>query len=576
LFVLTDRWHNASWGPGTSLMSKEKAGHIEKEQVELICPDCHLPIAGQKPRTDVTRYLSEISRCQCKRDAQTDNNGESESAGTRKAIAIKVGFSTEDASEILGDRFEVLSFLGQGGMGSVFKVKERRTEKIFAVKLLNPQLVNDEHSVRRFEQEAKAAMHLTHSSLAAVYEYGLGKDHNTPFLVMDYLEGSTLDQVLKKEEYLDYRRALDIFIQLCEAVSYAHLHGVIHRDIKPNNIMVRRTDHDVEMAKLFDFGIAKVLPNQAIDFTQDMTQTGDLFGSPLYMSPEQCKGLAVDERTDIYALGCVMYKALNGAHPFEGKNFVDTVVNIITKEAQPLSKISTCDLLPPMLEQVVMRCLSKDPQYRYKNAALLQADLENVRDKKPISKMQSEKQVGHQSYVRDKIVLALIAFVITAGLGVGAFFLSNGNHPPGRSLDDDPVKLAQDLDNRALACYSSNDPAVIKRAIPLLQYGAATYKGDGSYAAENIAHVGKVYLKLANVDPASKREYLEKAVPNYREGLKLFQQWGNYNGSQMPMIVGEYREVLIGLNRPDLAEAMMKDFSKNNTLTTIPDPLEKK
>ena len=391
-------------------MSHEKVK--EMKEVELICADCGLPIAGEHPRTDVTRYLSETSRCQCHRNgndkgktsesnsasAASDSNSSSSSTSSQSpnkarsstsahlAMAVKVGFSLDDAAEVLGERFEVIDFLGQGGMGSVFKAREKSTGTIFAVKLLNPQLVHDEQSVRRFEQEAKAAMHLTHAHLTAVYEYGVGKD-DTPYLVMDYLEGTTLETLLESENHLDSNRAINLFSQLCEAISYAHLKGVIHRDIKPANIMVMQRGEGVEYAKLFDFGIAKVLPNQAIDFTQDMTQTGDLYGSPLYMSPEQCKGLPLDERTDLYSLGCVIYKSITGKHPFEGKNFVDTVVKIITTEAAPASTVNPSEKLPKGLDQVVARCLAKDPAFRYRNASLLQDDLERVRDSKLISKM---------------------------------------------------------------------------------------------------------------------------------------------------------------------------------------------
>lgn len=558
-------------------MSKEKPSHIEKEQVELICPDCRLPISGDRPRTDVTRYLSDISRCQCNREPQSGSNGEPENANRKMAISVKVGFSVEDAREILPDRFDVVSFLGQGGMGSVFKVVEKRTGKIFAVKLLNPQLVNDEQSVRRFEQEAKAAMHLTHSNLTAVYEYGLGKDQSTPFLVMDYLEGKTLDQLLKKEQYLDYSRALDIFIQLCEAVSYAHLHGVIHRDIKPNNIMVKRTDRDIEVAKLFDFGIAKVLPNQAIDFTQDMTQTGDLFGSPLYMAPEQCKGLRIDERTDIYALGCVMYKTLSGRHPFEGKNFVDTVVKIITKEAEPLSDISSCDMLPRTLEQVIMRCLSKDPQYRYRNASLLQADLECVRDHKAISKMHTALK-STKSLFADKIAMVVLGITIAVAIGATGFVATRSGVPSAGPVlkGTNWTELAKELDNKALALYNSNNPEDVEKAVPLLEYGAKTYGKNDNYRAENIAHCGKCYLRIATLKTeqhykkADITDAYESAVPYYRESLKMFQKWGNYAGGMMGETVNDYAQVLKGLDKNAEADAMLNEFSRKNNITEIP------
>ena len=548
----------------------------EKVMVELVCADCGLPIAGDRPRTDVTRYLSETSRCQCQK-ADAGSSKTSDKARSGKGIQVKVTFSVEDASEILAERFEVLSFLGHGGMGSVFKVKERASDKIFAVKLLNPQLVNDDSSVRRFEQEAKAAMHLTHAHLAAVYEYGMGKD-DTPYLVMDFLEGTTLDQLLLKEKYLDHRRAIDLFIQICEAIEYAHYKGVIHRDIKPNNIIVTKPSQDLEFAKLFDFGIAKVLPNQAIDFTQDMTQTGDLFGSPLYMSPEQCQGTYLDEKTDIYSFGCVMYKTLTGKHPFEGKNFVDTIVRIIRTEPEKLSNVNPLDRLPKTLEEVVHRCLSKDTKYRYKSATALKADLECVRDGRAISKQETAESAASKDAMQRKaitVTLCLVAIMFAAAImssimiatNKQATFVGNGNP---QVVKIDPYADAQDFDNKAYTYFTSGK---YEQAIPLLEFGIKTYKENGrtsvgagredNYLAENYSHLGKCYLML--------KRYKE-AVPSYREALRMFQRWGNYQGGMMPEAVEDYASVLRGLGREDLARAMQDDFRRNNNLSSIPEP----
>lgn len=540
----------------------------KKEEVELICPDCRLPIAGTRPRTDVTRYLADLSRCRCREAAlaQDDTQCEGARVPEQTEITIKVAFSSEDAGEILKDRFKVLSFLGRGGMGSVFKVEELSTGKIFAVKLLNPQMINDEHSVKRFEQEAKAAMHLTNANLAAVYEYGVGKN-GTPFLVMDYLEGETLDQLLKKETLLGWRRAIDIFIQLCEAVNYAHSSGVLHRDIKPGNIMLTHPTTDMDFVKLFDFGIAKALPGQAIDLTQDMTQTGEIFGSPLYMSPEQCKGLAVDERGDIYSLGCVMYKTLTGKNVFEGKNFIDTVLKIVGTEAVELDILKS--ELPASLLEILSRCLSKDPEYRYKNAALLQADLERVRDGQRISRMKSapRQSSGRRSSSKRPFLIARIALLLVV---IGAFLFNSGlKHQPPPVVPLDQYNDAQRLDSLSYGYFSQGK---YEQAIPLLEFGIKTYKEDGkkamnsggredNYLAENYSHLGKCYLML--------KRYKE-AVPYYQESLRMFCKWGNYSGSMMPEAVNDYAEVLRGLGKSSDAEKMLQDFQQHNNLTKVP------
>lgn len=571
----------------------------ETSVVELICSECNLPIAGDRPRTDVTRYLSETSRCQCAKNPATTESASSPKPRTARAVELKVAFSVEDANQILSDRFEVISFLGQGGMGSVFKAKERDTEKIFAVKLLNPDLIDDDHSVRRFEQEAKAAMHLTHPHLAAVYEFGIGKN-NTPYLVMDFLEGTTLDQLLQKEKYLDHRRAIDLFIQICEAIEYAHYKGVIHRDIKPNNIIVTKPQKDLEFAKLFDFGIAKVLSNQAIDFTQDMTQTGELFGSPLYMSPEQCRGANIDEKTDLYSFGCVMYKSLTGKHPFEGKNFIDTIVRIISTEPEKLTNVNPTDRLPQALEQLVHRCLSKDTKYRYQSASALKVDLECVRDGRPISKQdtadsqaQSVRQGRRGIYAAIMLMVLLVAVIAMTAVTVNLMDVhpvtggSVGGSPGGsggsagsmgggggvggtRLTTPDPYKDANYLDTLSYTYFSQGK---YEQAIPLLEFGIKTYKENGktsvgvgredNFLAENYSHLGKCYLML--------KRYKE-AVPHYREALRMFRKWGDYQGGMMTEAVNDYAEVLRRLDKNDMANNMLDDYRAHKNLTSVPDP----
>lgn len=525
----------------------------EASDVELVCADCGLPIAGERPRTDVTRYLSDISRCSCRGSAEPSS----------QSIAGQGRVSLEEASSILAERFDVIEFLGEGGMGSVFKARDKNLRRIVAVKILNPRLIHDQQSVKRFEQEARAAIALTHAHLAAVYEYGIGSN-NTPFLVMDFLEGSTLEDLLKVEKWLDYKRAIDIFIQICEAVHYAHLKGVIHRDIKPSNIIVMRKSAGVEFAKLFDFGIAKVLPNQGIDFTQDMTQTGELFGSPLYMSPEQCKGFAVDGRSDIHALGCVMYKALAGVHPYEGKNFVDTVVKIITTDPAKISQLAP-GRIPANLEQVIMRCLSKDAEYRYQNAAELQADLERIRDGKPIK---SFKQKPASAGKLKQIVL-IGSSIVALVAGVFIFGTVSGIGPGARTtVPTNPYGDAERLDSLAYSYYVKGDYA---RAIPLLEFGVNTYKKNGktkvgngredNYLAENLAHIGECYLKLGK---------FSQAVPYYRDSLKIFQQWGNYPGGMMGQAVTQYAEVLRGLKKDAESQKMLDEFHNFNNIKNIP------
>ncbi|HEY9715488.1 MAG TPA: serine/threonine-protein kinase, partial [Chroococcales cyanobacterium] len=220
----------------------------DKTKIELkaVCDTCGKPIAD-KARSDVTRFLSMESRCMCASpqsgtksttpDCSATAQSSAETGATAAPSMDANQITDESVVENLGERYEVQSLLGRGGMGAVYKVRDRDLGKTFAIKVLNPDLVENQVSVKRFEQEAEAASGLTSPNLVAVYDYGVGKK-GSPYIVMDYLDGLSLADVLHKEGFLDVPRALDIFIQACEAVAHAHAKSVIHRDIKPANIIL--------------------------------------------------------------------------------------------------------------------------------------------------------------------------------------------------------------------------------------------------------------------------------------------------------------------------------------------------
>lgn len=195
----------------------------------------------------------------------------------------------------IGERYQLLGVLGEGGMSTVYKAADSVLDKMMALKLLRKEFATNEQSVKRFEQEAKAVRSLSHPHLATVYDYGR-TDDGAPYLVMNYIEGDSLADLLKKEIFLDIPRALAICLQISTAVGYAHEHGVIHRDLKPENIILTNAGPDFDFVKLIDFGIAKVQSESGLT-TQRVTQTGEIFGSPLYMSPEQCMGYPLDVRS---------------------------------------------------------------------------------------------------------------------------------------------------------------------------------------------------------------------------------------------------------------------------------------
>ena len=561
----------------------------EKQQgaVRLICPTCGKPVAD-RPRSNVTRFLFQESRCMCLPVVSDDKQphaqpasavsdelsvasgssngqiasdekaalapGAPGSAGSPDGRANPSGSGLADNSQSgnLGDRFEVVSLLGQGGMGAVYKARDKKLQKTFAVKVLNSQLVEDRAAVKRFEQEARAASSLTHPNLAAVYDFGMGES-GAPYLVMDYLDGDNLGDVLKREGYLDVPRSLDIFLQVCEAVAHAHKKGVIHRDIKPNNIILTQGTAGGDFVKLVDFGIAKVLPGRDKQ-AENLTQTGEIFGSPLYMSPEQCLGNKLDARSDIYAFGCVMYETLTGKSPFSAENPIRTILKHINDVAVPLSSLKDAQAIPGDLEHIVMRCLEKDPDSRYQSMDDLFKDLECVRDGKPLKIKKPVKARSTGSRKNSPVWLSAVAvsLVLLLTLLASLSVVHKASSPNPSVLN--PSGDAQNLDNLSYRYFVSGE---YEKAIPLLEFGIKTYKENGredTFLADNLQHIGKCYMMLGQY---------KKAQPYYEDALKIYRKFGNYQGSQMGEAVRDYAFVLVKLGRSDRARQIEAEITRS-------------
>lgn len=281
---------------------------------------------------------------------------------------------TMQPGETLMGKFKIVDLLGVGGMGSVYRVDHLYLGRQFALKCLNKQQANDV-SWRRFQNEAKAASKLDHPNLIKVHEFDLMPD-GRPFILMDLVQGKTLSDLTKDIGSLPVSRALDIMIQVAFAVQYAHDQGIVHRDLKPTNIMVipPAAEGEKETIKLVDFGIAKLTGIDEFN-QQTLTKTGEIFGSPLYMSPEQCTGTLVDHRSDIYSIGCVFYELLTGAPPFIGENALSTMMKHQGEKPLSLKEASLGTTFPQALEQILAKLLEKDPNKRYQNCNALVIDL---------------------------------------------------------------------------------------------------------------------------------------------------------------------------------------------------------
>lgn len=275
---------------------------------------------------------------------------------------------------IVNERFKVIDLIGRGGMGSVYRVEDIDMGTPYAIKVLSKEQTNDANW-RRFEIEARATNRLDHPNLIKVHNSGLLPD-GQPFFIMDLVAGETLAEVLAKRGRLTESQLLKIFIQVGFALNYAHENGVIHRDIKPSNIMLQGTESATvgTIVRLLDFGIAKLTGQDEFN-QQTLTRTGEIFGSPLYMSPEQCMGVGVDHRSDLYSLGCVMYECLTGAPPLVGENALSTMMKHQSEKPLSLKEASLGLEFTDAIEHIIGRLLEKDVTARYQTAENLTADL---------------------------------------------------------------------------------------------------------------------------------------------------------------------------------------------------------
>ena len=269
--------------------------------------------------------------------------------------------------DVLAERYEIDSVLGEGGMAKVFRGTDRVLGRTVAVKVLGSQFARDDSSVARFRREAQSAAALNHPNVVSVFD--TGSDDGVHWIVMEFVEGPTLKDVIEKDGALAPDRALQIARDVALALASAHVKGLVHRDVKPGNIMITPSGE----TKVLDFGIAR-----AVTSTGDptLTKTGFVMGTAAYLSPEQAQGKPVDARSDIYSLGCVLYEMLAGRPPFEGGSPVAVASAHMSAEAEPISRVNPA--VPREAEAVVARAMRKDPEERYQDAQDMAEDLGRV------------------------------------------------------------------------------------------------------------------------------------------------------------------------------------------------------
>ena len=335
-------------------------------------------------------------------------------------------------ARVLNDRYEMGSPLGKGGMAHVYRGTDRVLDRTVAIKVLSGKYAGDESFVARFRREAQAAAGLNHANIVGVYD--TGDEGTMHYIVMEYVAGETLADVLRREGRLDPDRAGAIGAEVATALQAAHDSGLVHRDVKPGNVMIDRDGR----VKVVDFGIARA----AADDT--LTQTGLVLGTASYLSPEQAQGLPVDARSDVYSLGCVLYQMLAGRPPFEADTPVSIAYMHVNEAPVPPREIDPS--IPPHLDRAVMRALEKDPDARFPAAEAFRIALASGGqgtatvpiaaaggDTDVLPPTAPEPVVAGPSRRRSWITVALVAAVVLAAIGAIAL----ANREPGVSGRED-------------------------------------------------------------------------------------------------------------------------------------------
>ncbi len=351
-------------------------------------------------------------------------------------------------------QFEIMELIGQGTMGKVYLARQLSVDRTVAVKVLKKKLASDPQVVRRFHREAKAAARLNHPNIVTIHLVGEMEQDHTPYMVMEYVEGASLEKVCATQGALPIPRVLTLSIQIASALAEAHRNGVLHRDLKPDNIAVFEQGTPRETAKVLDFGIAKILHSD--EELSQLTKTGTIFGTPAYISPEQASGEHLDHRTDLYSMGVMIFRMATGRLPFEDASGLEVLVRHI-KDRPPRPR-DLNPAIPPDLEEIILKLMAKNRDDRYPSADALVEALSRLQTgmsgmfqaaalPSPPTQQVTTSQIMSSSVLDDAypprrkvwIVPAVLAALAALGFGAWWLFFRDGgdgmtaSSPPGKA-----------------------------------------------------------------------------------------------------------------------------------------------
>ena len=311
-----------------------------------------------------------------------------------------------EIGQIIKERYEIIQLLGEGGMSYVYKANDKQLKRTVAIKTLKPNYVQQEKFVERFKREAQTAANLNHPNIVQIFDWGIGDE---PFFVMEYIEGNTLTSIIAKRRTISLNDVLFIGAQVSSGLQAAHSKGLVHRDIKPGNIMITPEGK----VKVTDFGIVSLQNEES-----DITKTGSILGTASYISPEQAQGKPVSKESDLYSLGTVLYELITGSPPFEGDTPIATATKHITDKPERLSFIRPD--IPKGVENAVLKLLHKYPKDRFKNAEDLRAVL--LQQKTQLQAMQTQENLVGLTSPKIKYRFTLPALIISLTIATGTIW----------------------------------------------------------------------------------------------------------------------------------------------------------
>jgi serine/threonine protein kinase len=439
--------------------------------------------------------------------------------------------------------YQVIRRLGRGGMGEVYLAQDRRLGRLVALKVLPTYFVSDDERLRRFQIEARAASALNHTNILTIYE--VGKSEDIHYIAAEYIEGQTIRELIKNES-LTVGEVIDIAIQMVTGLSAAHAAGIVHRDIKPENIM-RRDDRAL---KILDFGIAKLLEaptSQVSTWTTSIpnsqTETGALMGTIGYISPEQVRGLPVDERTDIWSCGVVLYEMLTGDRPFSGVTNADTIVAILEGTPAPLFAGAANSQVLHRTQRVVDKALSKQADERYKSAAGMLADLNAIKSELELARLnKSQPAIGPQTSVnevqallaqhisdrrRNRFLIPAVAVslvLLVAGFALYRFFRSStrSNAPPPASIkkiyvqmsEAEQLRFVNEQEQRISAMMGERPAKLNDEALRAIKKQIDAYLARGNApTVPDEAKLPAIYRRAPPYIPVIARAFAERRIP---------------------------------------------------------------